>query len=90
MEFHESGWVHYHVMFLTQRFVPKELLSELWGLGWVKAQRITRSDFHYLLKYVTKSDELPEWVKKRKRLRVFQTTKGFLKAEPKAKSSRVR
>jgi hypothetical protein len=79
VEFHESGWVHYHAVFLTQRFLPKELLAELWGLGWVKVQRITSTDFHYLLKYVTKLDELPDWVRKRKRLRVFQTTKGFLK-----------
>jgi hypothetical protein len=79
VEFHESGWVHYHVIFLTRRFLPKELLAELWGLGWVKIQRITNKDFHYLLKYVTKPDDLPEWVKKKKRLRVFQTTKGFLK-----------
>jgi len=40
VEFHESGWVHYHVIFLTHRFLPKELLAELWGLGWVKVQRI--------------------------------------------------
>jgi hypothetical protein len=54
-------------------------------LGWVKVQRITNQDFHYLLKYVTKADELPEWVNKRKRLRVFQTTKSFFKpaTEPK-------
>ena len=82
VEFHESGWVHYHVIFLTRRFLPKELLAELWGLGWVKVQRITNEDFHYLLKYVTKPDDLPEWVRKRKRLRVFQTTKGFLKPLP--------
>jgi hypothetical protein len=82
VEFHESGWVHYHVIFLTRRFVPRELLAELWGLGWVKVQRITNKDFHYLLKYVTKPDELPEWVKSRKRLRVFQTTAGFLKELP--------
>lgn len=83
VEFHESGWVHYHVIFLTRRFLPKEMLAELWGLGWVKVQRITNSDFRYLLKYVTKPDELPAWVRKRKRLRVFQTTKGFLKPLPK-------
>src|ERR1017187_7567684 len=82
VEFHESGWVHYHAIFLTPRFLPKEVLSELWGLGWVKVQRITNQDFHYLLKYVTKAADLPEWVKKRKRLRVFQTTKGFLKPLP--------
>jgi hypothetical protein len=82
VEFHESGWVHYHAVFLTHRFLPKELLAELWGLGWVDVQRITSTDFHYLLKYVTKPDELPDWVRKRKRLRVFQTTKGFLKPLP--------
>ena len=82
VEFHESGWVHYHAVFLTPRFLPKELLAELWGLGWVKVQRITADDFHYLLKYVTKPDQLPAWVLRRKRLRVFQTTKGFLKPAP--------
>lgn len=35
VEFHESGWVHYHVIFLTRRYLPKELLAELWGYGWV-------------------------------------------------------
>jgi hypothetical protein len=87
VEFHESGWVHYHVIFLTRRFLPKELLGELWGLGWVKVQRITNADFHYLLKYVTKPDELPEWLKKRRRLRVFQSTTGFLTPLPKREPS---
>jgi hypothetical protein len=87
VEFHESGWVHYHVIFLTRRFLPKELLAELWGLGWVKVQRISNHDFHYLLKYVTKPDDLPEWVRSRKRLRVFQTAGGFLKAGPKTKAA---
>jgi hypothetical protein len=82
VEFHESGWVHYHAIFLTHRFLPKELLAELWGLGWVKVQRIATDDFHYLLKYMTKPDDLPAWVLKRKRLRVFQSTKGFLKPLP--------
>jgi hypothetical protein len=88
VEFHESGWVHYHAIFLTRRFLPKELLAELWGLGWVKVQRITNQDFHYLLKYVTKADELPDWLKNRKRLRVFQTTKGFLKPLPRIQSAK--
>jgi hypothetical protein len=82
VEFHESGWVHYHAIFLTRRFLPKELLADLWDRGWVKVQRITTDDFHYLLKYVTKPDDLPAWVLKRKRLRVFQSTKGFLKPQP--------
>lgn len=87
VEFHESGWVHYHAIFLTRRFLPKELLAELWGLGWVKVQRITNKDFHYLLKYVTKAADLPTWVTARRRLRVFQSTKGFLKPDPTAKAT---
>ena len=83
VEFHDSGWVHYHVVFLTRRFVPGALLTDLWGLGRVNIQRITNEDFHYLLKYVTKAGDLPEWVKSRKRLRVLQTTKGFLRELPK-------
>jgi hypothetical protein len=82
VEFHESGWVHFHAIFMTRRFLPKELLAALWDRGWVKVQRITNQDFHYLLKYVTKAGELPDWVKQRKRLRVFQSTKGFLKPAP--------
>lgn len=90
VEFHESGWVHYHAVFLTQRFLPKELLAELWGLGWVKVQRIKNQDFHYLLKYVTKPGELPPWVLKRKRLRVFQTTKGFLNPPAESKPAKAK
>lgn len=82
VEFHESGWVHYHAIFLTRRFLPKELLAALWDRGWVKVQRITTDEFNYLLAYVTKPDDLPAWVLKRKRLRVFQTTQGFLKPLP--------
>jgi hypothetical protein len=89
VEFHESGWVHYHAIFLTRRFLPKELLAELWGLGWVKVQRISNQDFHYVLKYVTKADDLPDWIMQRKRLRVFQSTKGFLKPLPQSKSAAV-
>ena len=85
VEFHESGWVHFHAIFLTRRFLPKELLAALWDRGWVTVQRINNEDFHYLLKYVSKPDDLPEWVRHRKRLRVFQTTKGFLQKLPEAK-----
>jgi hypothetical protein len=28
VEFHESGWVHYQAIFLTRRFLPKELLGK--------------------------------------------------------------
>lgn len=79
-EFHENGFAHFHLIFLTRKFLPADLLNHLWGYGRTEVKRISNDDFHYLLKYVTKAGELPEWVKKRLRLRVFQPSHGFLKA----------
>lgn len=78
VEFHRSGWAHFHVIFLTTRFLPGPLLNHLWGLGRTNVKRISNRDFHYLLKYVTKGGGLPEWILERKRLRVFQSSRGFL------------
>ncbi len=78
LEFHEDGWPHFHVIFLTRRFLPKELLDEVWGLGFTFVQRISDEDFRYLLKDVSKSGEAPEWILDRKRVRVFQSSRGFL------------
>ncbi len=84
VEFHENGWAHYHVIFLTRRFLPGPLLNHLWDFGRTNVARISQDEFRYLLKYVTKSGNLPDWILKRGRLRVFQSSKGFLKpVEPK-------
>jgi hypothetical protein len=80
VEFHEDGWAHFHVIFLTRRFLPGALLNELWGLGRCNVERIkSQGEFRYLLKYVCKGYALPEWILKRRRLRVFQSSHGFLK-----------
>jgi hypothetical protein len=77
VEFHANGWAHFHVVLMTRRYLPGGLLNELWGLGRTNVRRINNHKFHYLLKYVTKGGGLPEWVLGRKRLRVFQTSRGF-------------
>lgn len=79
VEFHENGWAHFHAIFLTRRFLPGGLLNELWGHGRTNVERISQEKFRYLLKYVTKGDSLPDWILNRPRLRVFQTSRGFLK-----------
>lgn len=91
VEFHGNEWAHFHVIFRTRRFLPAAMLNHLWGLGRTNVQRITNEDFRYLLKYVTKDGgELPSWVHQRSRLRVFQSSRGFLadgpKKEPAAKA----
>ncbi|MDP0500895.1 MAG: hypothetical protein Q7P63_12435 [Verrucomicrobiota bacterium JB022] len=85
VEFHHDleGWPHFHVIFLTRRFFDGELLRKLWDCGRCDVKRISNEDFRYLLKYVVKgAGEVPEWVKQRKRIRIFQSSHGFLKPLP--------
>lgn len=82
VEFHRNEWAHFHVVFRTRRFLPAALLNELWALGRTNVRRITNDQFRYLLKYVTKGGTLPEWVRSRKRLRVFQASRGFYADKP--------
>ena len=91
VEFHadEEGWPHFHVIWLTRRYVPAELVAALWGYGRTNVKRIQNDDFHYLLKYVCKGMDLPEWVKDRNRLRIFQSSRGFLAPDPKAKPDKA-
>lgn len=81
VEFHANGWAHFHVVLLTRRYLPGELVKCLWGLGRTDVRRISDGKFKYLLKYVTKGGGLPEWVLKLKRVRIWQTTRGFYKPE---------
>ena len=78
VEFHKNGWAHFHVVFLSRSYLPGGLLNALWGLGRTNARRIGNQRFRYLLKYVTKGGGLPEWVLGRRRLRVLQSSRGFL------------
>jgi hypothetical protein len=87
VEFHENGWAHFHAIFLTHRFLPGPLLTGMWGLGRTDVRRIDSKEFRYLLKYVTKEGDLPDWILNRKRLRVFQSSKGFLKPAKDAEDS---
>jgi hypothetical protein len=96
VEFHGNDWAHFHVKFLTRRFLPAPLLDHLWNLGRTNVARITNEHFHYLLKYVTKdTGDLPQWVRSRNRLRVFQSSRGFLvdaakKEEPSSPAGQLR
>ena len=88
VEFHANGWAHFHVVLLTRRYLPGVLVKCLWGLGRIDVRRISDGKFKYLLKYVTKGGGLPEWVLGLKRVRIWQTTQGFYKADvPKAEIS---
>lgn len=82
VEFHEDGWPHFHLIVRTRRFIPGGLLNEVWGFGRTNIRRIQNDSFHYLLKYVTKGGDLPEWVKSMKGMRIIQPSKGFYVGDP--------
>jgi hypothetical protein len=86
VEFHQNGWAHFHVVFLTRRFLPGAMLTGLWGYGRTDVRRIRNDTFRYLLKYVTKGGGLPAWVKGRIRLRIFQSSRGFYKTPSETKA----
>ena len=80
VEFHDDpeGWPHFHVLWLTKKYVPADLIAYLWGFGRTNVKRIIDSEFHYLLKYICKSGKVPKWVQRRSGIRIFQSSKGFL------------
>ncbi len=74
LEFHENGFAHWHLIIVYRKYIPIEMIKQFndwWGLGRVHTTRITKEDFEYLFKYVSKgawseSNEdginLPDWV----------------------------
>ena len=90
VEFHddEEGWPHFHIIWLTKRYIPCDLLASLWGYGRINISRINNTKFNYILKYICKSGKVPNWVKTRNSVRIFQPSRGFLNKSisPKKKS----
>jgi hypothetical protein len=78
VEFHKDGWAHFHIILLSRRFLPGALLNHLWSYGRCNVKRIDNEHFRYLLKYVSKGGEPPDWAMGMRRMRIFQSTKGFL------------
>jgi hypothetical protein len=91
LEFHKNGWPHFHIIFLSRRkFLPPDLLKRVWNLGRTDVGRIVTDEFDYLLKYVSKNPDLPDWILDRSNLRIFQTSRGFYKPIPKAPNKPIR
>lgn len=57
VEFQERGAVHYHVL-MNAPYIPNEVLSHLWGQGFVKINAIDSVDNigAYITKYMTKEN----------------------------------
>lgn len=88
LEFHKSGWPHFHVILKTRRYIDVMLLNHLWGYGLVKVQKIQGKTYPYFFKYLTKSlGDIPEWVRIRPSLRPMQSSRNFFpKKTPRKKT----
>ncbi|MBC2594020.1 hypothetical protein H5P28_07070 [Ruficoccus amylovorans] len=79
-------WTHWHLLIDTRRFLPWQLLQRAWGLGGTDIERVERRGRgvyvgEYEFKYVFKpGTEIPEWMKKYKRIRFVQT-RGIFEPE---------
>lgn len=79
LEFTRSGWPHWHIIFLYKKSIPAQVLNTLWGRGRTNIEMIRDESFSYLFKYVSKTaDDIPPFIMKRKQVRFFQSSKGFL------------
>lgn len=56
VEFQKRGAVHFHCIFFDVGYIKKKELSDLWGLGFVKVNKITHVDNvgAYVVKYMQK------------------------------------
>jgi hypothetical protein len=79
IEFQDRGAVHYHMM-SDLPYIPKKQLGEIWEMGFVKINDITKVDNvgAYMLKYMLK-DTTDERLKTKK---AYLTSKGLDRPEP--------
>jgi len=71
MEFHKSGWVHWHLCYGYRKKMTEaelRLVEIMWGLGRTNVQRIRSWTFAYLFKYIGKAayrggdgSSVPSW-----------------------------
>lgn len=94
MEFHSDGpgWFHFHVVVVTRRFIPKEIVEQCWRHGFVDVRRGSPTHLHYFSKYVAKPSEVPGWVLglRPRSLKVVRVSPGFWEAEREAEVVRSR
>ena len=82
LEFHKSGWPHWHVL-THSRFIPHRVILAGWKLGHVSISRSRGFESmdhatHYVTKYVSKFGEVPAWVLDyRGNLRRFSSSRGL-------------
>ncbi len=80
-EFQKTGLLHFHVLVRGMRFIPHQLLRDLWGKGHVFAQQAKKSVGSYISKYQAKTADYPEFMYRlpRRGVKIWGTSPGFWK-----------
>lgn len=87
LEFHKSGWPHWHVL-VDSNFVDKHVMQSIWKRGntWVSKHDFATVEhaINYATKYIVKTEEdreaftMPGWVLDYKgNIRRFSTSRGL-------------
>lgn len=63
MEMTKSGYLHFHLIINSQKYVPHADLTTIWGHGFVWINRLNQERLQYFCKYVAKSfEQLPSYL----------------------------
>ncbi len=85
IEFHKSGYVHWHLIVSIRQKVDIPFVRKIWGKGRIDVEKVRRKyaqgAIDYLFKYACKAQDLPEWVLKRKTFRFVSFSKNFFTGE---------
>jgi hypothetical protein len=67
-EFQQRGAIHFHVIFFNLPHTKKDLVTEIWGQGFVDIKGVTEKDniVKYVTKYITKQGIDPRYYKKKR------------------------
>jgi len=83
LEFHKSGWPHWHVLLDYRQKVDINHIVRCWGNGDVDVEHCRDRRLPYLFKYLCKTDEdLPKWFLQYRRPRVYQASMNLYAAVP--------
>jgi hypothetical protein len=79
LEFHESGWPHWHLCIDWPSRIPREVVAQCWGHGFVNVKRVTPERCFYFAKYIAKGGTVPGWVYmlRIRECKVIATSPGF-------------
>lgn len=79
LEFQQGGWVHFHIIMDSPKYIPQEHLNNIWGYGFTWINKIGKKHKNYFAKYASKTGGLPKYLltERQRSIKVVRTSPGF-------------